>query len=189
MAQRAAIACAFVAAGMLALASAATVSAGEGERMGNALEASYGTGRSDGAGSGEDALRAQRSGSGADGFAEGGEEPITDMLSAFLGEDDGLLADFSSELPAAFSEEVISPREQDAVAVSDGEAVVGIMRPGVATEVFDEVAAELADNGWVRVESGQERASTFLKEGGRYTWLVVSCVEVDGLVGVTICAS
>lgn len=90
------------------------------------------------------------------------------------------------EAPAGFEDEVLSLSGRSDVRVGADGAVVGFCCPANAAETLEEVSAELGERGWTLVESGSDRAATFVKREGCYRWLFVACTEVAGETSVVV---
>lgn len=91
-----------------------------------------------------------------------------------------------ASVPEGFEEEVLSLASRGDVRVGADGAVVGFCCSGDAPAALAEVAVELAEKGWMRVESGSDAAASFVKREGHYRWLFVSCTEVSGEVSVVV---
>lgn len=100
--------------------------------------------------------------------------------------DDSSFEDMRNVLPGKFEEEVLSLSSYFDVQVSQKGKVVGFYSQEQPLKVFKDCSLLLANNGWVKVESGQESAASFIKESGVYTWLYLSCVSISNETAVVI---
>lgn len=114
---------------------------------------------------------------GADG-KEGSAAPIIDLL--------GTKQQFGAAVPEAFEHEIIGLEAFEEVLVTEDGSTVGLLSRGSASQVYRRLSEELAHNGWIGIESGQEGIASFAKKDGTYTWLLISCSEIDGWVSVVV---
>lgn len=91
---------------------------------------------------------------------------------------------FVRAVPEAFAREAFGIGGFDEALASEDGTIVGMVGEGRADETFIRLSSELADKGWTPVESGQAHVGTFVKTGGAYGWLLLSCSEAGGLVSV-----
>mgnify|MGYP007024215768 CR=1 FL=1 len=115
------------------------------------------------------------------GAADWAESPIVPTI-----DDIARARGFERTVCSEFLEEVMDPAGFDEVLVADGGSVVGLVGRGSAAQTFSRLSCELADKGWIGVDSGLSGAGTFVKSDGSYSWLMLSCTDADGLVGVVI---
>ena len=126
---------------------------------------------------------AAAAGAGEEAAAAAGVDAGEGSLSAVRG--DGR-ASAGEEVPAGFEEEVLSLEGRSEVMAAAGGTVVGFLEDGPADAVFDAIEEDLAARGWAEVESGVAGCASFVKEGGRFTWVFVSCVAVGDTTSVVI---
>lgn len=137
------------------------------------------------AGADADASADVDSGAAAAAGAGVGEDADTGGSSLSATRDDGRAA-AGEEVPAGFEEEVLSLEGRSEVMAAAGGTVVGFLEGGPADAVFDAIEEDLAARGWAEVESGVAGCASFVKEGGRFTWVFVSCVAVGDTTSVVI---
>lgn len=95
-----------------------------------------------------------------------------------------------TSVPQTFEDEVLSLAGYHDVHVGAGERVVGFETDGQPDAVFSILSERLANRGWMPVESGLGTGGTFVKRGGVYVWIFVSCMGVgDGTSVVVQCAT
>lgn len=88
---------------------------------------------------------------------------------------DGAVSNELALLPEGFQEEVLPLSGREGVQVGAQGSIVGFIERADAPSAFAALAAELEDAGWTKIESGREDCGSFVKNGGRFTWLFVSC--------------
>lgn len=65
------------------------------------------------------------------------------------------------------------------VCVSEDQQVVGFSTDMTAEETFSQISEILTSKGWRAVPSGSSVMASFEKEDGRYSWALVSCVQMS----------
>lgn len=86
------------------------------------------------------------------------------------------------EAPNWFAEEVVDVDGREELRANDDWSVVSFVEEGDGLP--NRLVGELEDRGWTLVASGQEGIWTGVKEGGRCSWLALSCTRV----GDALCA-
>ena len=84
--------------------------------------------------------------------------------------------------PNWFAEEVVDVNGREELRANDDWSVVSFVEEGDGLP--DRLVGELEGRGWALVASGQEGVWTGVKEGGRCSWLALSCTRV----GDALCA-
>lgn len=92
---------------------------------------------------------------------------------------------YSNNLPAGFEEEIALQGDSPFAVSSDGRTI-GFTRKGSASEVMASIQNDLEAKGWTCVPSGQDSATTFVKDEGLFRWLAVTCVSVEDEVSVVL---
>lgn len=88
------------------------------------------------------------------------------------------------EAPAWFAEEVIDVAERDELRANGDWSVVSFTdKEGIFES---SVIRDLEEKGWAVVFSGQEGVWTGVKEGGRCSWLALSCTKVGDTTCVVL---
>ena len=102
---------------------------------------------------------------------------------------DGDLAGFAERLqaktasedaqpPAAFAREVGLPADCRNVHVDASGTVVGCTVAGTAEDAAAGVRERMTSLGWAEVGLGAVEGATYVKEGGTYSWVLVTCTQV-----------
>lgn len=99
------------------------------------------------------------------------------MMSSSSQEDD---------LPPGFEEEVLSLEGFTDVRVGAKGTVVGFSSPDPPAELFAALSSRLEERGWQAVSSGSDVCGSFVKEGGAYSWVMVSCVNAGSVTSVVV---
>jgi len=94
--------------------------------------------------------------------------------------------DDSDRLPAGLREEIFPLDGFFDVRVSNGGGVIGLLTHEGAETVMARCCAGLSAKGWTQVASGQGTCASFVKAQGVFTWLLISCVEIDGDTSVLV---
>lgn len=89
-------------------------------------------------------------------------------------------------IPPEFKQECLSLAGCQGVLSAEEGSLVGFVVDDEPVEAFDDVERELCERGWGLVESGSDTQATFLKDGGCYRWLYVSCIVAGGKTSVVI---
>ena len=89
-------------------------------------------------------------------------------------------------LEEGFEDEVVGLAGFDEVMVSAEQRVVGFCCPGSASRVFASLRASLEGGGWTGVESGSDTLGSFVKEGGRFSWVFIVCYQIGEEVSVVM---
>ena len=90
------------------------------------------------------------------------------------------------QLPEGFQEEVLSLEGRKDVRVGAGGQVVGFVERADPQEAFAALSAELEAGGWAAIDSGRDDCGSFVKGGGRFAWVFVSCVRVGEATSVVV---
>lgn len=98
---------------------------------------------------------------------------------------------FKNNVSDIFSSEVINTKEINAnsVKVDDGNNVVSFNLPKEAKESFVYLKNYLQKRKWNYVESGNVYAASFWKDEGKYKWLFLNCIKMNGETNVVITAN
>lgn len=78
-------------------------------------------------------------------------------------------------LPVDFESEVLSLESFSEIHISENGAVIGFFSPKNLSETKMLCSDLLKERGWVEMTSGQEGISSYVKEGGGYSWALLSC--------------
>ncbi len=85
-----------------------------------------------------------------------------------------------------FENEVLPLASYDEVQASEDGALVGFVSSSDAAETLREIAGEMVDRGWERIESGNPSACSFEKIAGVFRWAFVAVVDVPGGSSVVV---
>jgi len=88
------------------------------------------------------------------------------------------------EAPNWFAEEVVDVNGREELRANDDWSVVSFVEEGDGLP--DRLVGELEGRGWALVASGQEGVWTGVKEGGRCSWLALSCTWVGDVLCVVL---
>lgn len=91
-------------------------------------------------------------------------------------------------LPAWFEESLFSSAEASELYASESDGVYGLIMNAPVVDVFSSICKSMEDRGWLRVESGLDYCSTFLRESGAPSWALVSCTPVGNATSVVVSA-
>lgn len=94
--------------------------------------------------------------------------------------------DAAAQLPDGFQEEVLDVGSRAELRVGADGSVVGFTEQGNAAEVYSALKQDLEGRSWREAESGRDDCGSFVKDGGSFTWLFVSCVQVGDAASVVI---
>ena len=83
----------------------------------------------------------------------------------------------SVEMPAYFKDEIGCIKESRDVRVSADESIVGYLVDKAAQETMELVRTHMEERGWAEVPLGKLDGATFVKEEGKCTWTLVTCVD------------
>ena len=89
------------------------------------------------------------------------------------------------EAPGWFVEEVVDVDGREELRANDDWSVVSFVEEG-EDDLPDRLVGELEGRGWALVASGQEGVWTGVKEGGRCSWLALSCIRVSDALCVVL---
>lgn len=89
-------------------------------------------------------------------------------------------------LPKGFEEELFPLDLFYDVRVSGKGGVIGLLSHSSIEEASGFCESELVRRGWTKVESGHEACASFVKTQATYTWLFMSCVEINGDTSVLV---
>lgn len=105
---------------------------------------------------------------------------------AAVGRIEELVASDGYELPEAFADEVgCLPGARD-VRVSGEGTVVGYVVDDDARSVCDRLTAQMEAAGWSAVPLAGEVGATYVKEDGRYTWVLATCTQAGEATSVVM---
>lgn len=90
------------------------------------------------------------------------------------------------DLPELLADEVVVLDGARDVRIDDSESVVGYVVDGVEAHVLERLASRMEDQGWTSVPMGEVCGSTFVKQGGRCTWVLATCTQVGSAVSVVM---
>ena len=107
---------------------------------------------------------------------------LAPLLALALGQPMGEAMRAAWEAPNWFAEEVVDVNGREELRANDDWSVVSFVEEGDGLP--DRLVGELEGRGWALVASGQEGVWTGVKEGGRCSWLALSCTRV----GDALCA-
>ena len=99
---------------------------------------------------------------------------------------EAVLGEYGTSVPEGYVEEVLDTAKLQSVKVAHDGAVVGFCMEDDAQEAFEKLAGQLEEKGWTLVESGQSSCGSFVKQGGRYGWLFVSCTDVGSKASAVV---
>lgn len=88
------------------------------------------------------------------------------------------------EAPGWFVEEVVDVDGREELRANDDWSVVSFVEEGDGLP--NRLVGELEERGWTLVASGQEGVWTGVKEGGRCSWLALSCTWVGDVLCVVL---
>lgn len=88
------------------------------------------------------------------------------------------------EAPNWFAEEVVDVDGREELRANDDWSVVSFVEEGDGLP--NRLVGELEERGWALVASGQEGVWTGVKEGGRCSWLALSCTWVGDVLCVVL---
>lgn len=92
----------------------------------------------------------------------------------------------AADLPEAFCAEVgFLPNAND-VRCHGGGAVVGYSVEGGEDETLEKLVEHMRCRGWTSVPLGEVCGATFLKDEGRYTWVLATCTQVGSATCVVM---
>ena len=87
-------------------------------------------------------------------------------------------------LPELFEQEVGLPLRSRDVRVDESGTVVGCTVDADAGEVLAGIRLEMEKRGWHEVPLGEIEGSTFVKNMGSYSWVLVTCTQVGNSTSV-----
>jgi len=85
-----------------------------------------------------------------------------------------------------FVSEIMDASSQRNVVCSDQSSVVGFSFDGNPDDALAYVHRELIAHGWTLTSKNENHISSYIKDSGTYTWLLVSCVQIDSQTSVVI---
>jgi len=88
--------------------------------------------------------------------------------------------------PDSFADEIGLLATSRDVRVSDDGTVVGYLAKGGETEVMAQVAELFGLSGWQCVPLGAVTGATFVKDGGKLRWALVTCTGVGEWTSVVV---
>lgn len=91
-----------------------------------------------------------------------------------------------AQLPEGFETEVLDLSQAEGLRVAAEGTVVGFLLQGDASKAFSQMSEQLTSRGWSSVASGRPNCGSFVKSGGDYTWLFVSCTQVGDAVSAVV---
>lgn len=89
-----------------------------------------------------------------------------------------------ADVPDGFADEVGFLPGARSVRASDGGAVVGYVVDGAADDVMGQLTAQMEGKGWTAVPLGEVEGATFMKSGGAFTWVLVTCTQAGSSTSV-----
>ncbi len=90
------------------------------------------------------------------------------------------------ELPTWFEEELFSPSGAQEALMDTSSSVMGFSLLQDASEVWALICDDMAERGWICVESGMENSASFIREEGWPAWVMVTCVQVGDACSVVV---
>lgn len=110
---------------------------------------------------------------------EGGSGDAVGALDAAVGRGSG-------EVPPWFAEEVLPLEGVGEIRALDDWSVVGFSAETDVATVREWARSELESRGWTLMETGTEMYLTGIKEGGRCSWVALSCTQVGDEVSIVV---
>ena len=82
-----------------------------------------------------------------------------------------------NELPASMKMEIIDLSNKSDIRLNATEDVLSYVENLDAEKAFSNLKEKLINKGWTYIESNSDVIGSFIKKGGIYNWLSVSCIE------------
>lgn len=111
------------------------------------------------------------------------KDPQVSFVAIF---DNQAFQDSSDCLPPGFEEEVFASDCFLGVQVSETKNVIAFLDEENPSVSFAMCSSLLEEKGWTKIEGGQAHMASFVKKGGEYTWLFLSCAPVGGETSVLV---
>lgn len=92
-----------------------------------------------------------------------------------------------ASLPTWFAEELFDETQAEDMYANETETVFGLNVSKNPTAVFRDICTSMESKGWIRIESGINHCSTFIRETGSPSWALVSCTSVGNSTCIVAC--